>query len=185
MARTFGKRCRHILVIGACALVMLAIPTTVLKRVSAERVFKRIVIHPVPQSVRGIKADRDWREIIGHIYVLRFKISQPDLSVVLNSRPFSQVEWVEYDDGSLCWGDAPLSERRDSVMKIPQRIATKSFALYSSKGILGRRPWWFRLKHWEHPDVYVFEEERERRVQILIYNDKSAEAYFIERQFAR
>jgi hypothetical protein len=113
------------------------------------------------------------------------------MELILNSRTFLKVEWVEYENGFLYWGEVPPLERQNINLQNLQ-WKTQSMKLYA----VGRTvPWWFRLgcteprwfklARWKSPRVYVLEENLGRRhLQILLYNEMLSEAYFIERRFA-
>jgi len=147
------------------SLAVIAICVVTLKATRGSRVFKKYVCNPIPKSVKDIKVHRPW-ELNGHRYVMHFKISKADLQIILSSRRFKEMSDVTYSDGLL------------SLMEDPS--SGEYLLLYLS----GRRkPEWFRLEQWSNPKGYRFREmsiSYQEHLQVLIYNEQLAEAYFIE-----
>ncbi len=152
-------------------------------------VFRQHIMDPIPESVTNIKADRP--SVIGaYKYVLRFNISRNDLDSIINSRPFQRVWNVKYDNGYLDWG-----WDRSGPLGIPKYGG--SMIVYDRKG--PREPGWFRPKLGDNAEVYAFEKVGDRvntqifdyepkvydrhDTQVLIYNEKEGEAYFILSSF--
>jgi len=56
--------------------------------------------------------------------------------------------------------------------------------VYDSRS-LRRKPKWFRPELWENPEAYAFKEKIGGRMytQVLLYNEKEGEAYFIVSNF--
>ncbi len=132
---------------------------------SPARAFKRFVYDPIPESLKEIRMDHPFR-LIGHRYILNFHIDEADLSLIINSRPFKQVQYIEYNqNGLLWWGDHPKGSRHGFTL----------YRLHSGE----TEPEWFRLEQWDSPKVYVVESKR-YRIRILVYNDDLSEAYFID-----
>ena len=93
--RTLRNCCISFGIILACIFVP--------KMSYGTRVFKRYVRNPIPKSVKNIKVHRP-RELSGRRYVMRFKISQADLMLILNSRRFKEMMDVNYRRGILFLG---------------------------------------------------------------------------------
>ncbi|MHC4425613.1 MAG: hypothetical protein ACYSYV_05895, partial [Planctomycetota bacterium] len=84
-----------------CCIVIAAATTIIaLKASYGSRIFKRYVCNPIPKSVKNIKAHRPW-EASGHTCAMHFNISKADLTLILNSRRFREMAYVEYEDGCL------------------------------------------------------------------------------------
>ena len=164
----------------------------------ASEVFRQYVLEPIPPSVKNIRAHQPGR-FYGKRYTLRFNINRDDLNLIVNSRPFIRVRNVEYKNGSLDWGwgrlDAdPLLIPEGSPLDVPKY--NLGISLYGRK----RGPAWFRPDLWDDPEAYCFYREgdlvnteayeREMRkssqlrrgrhiIQVLLYNEKEGEAYFV------
>jgi len=152
-------------------------------------VFRQHIMDAIPESVTNIKADRP-SIIGGYTYVLRFNISRTDLDSIINSRPFQRVWNVEYRNGNLDW-----AWDRSGPFGIPRYISSK--IIYDRQG--PRRPAWFKLELWDNPEAYAFEKVGDRvnteifgykqkvhdrnDTQVLLYNEKEGEAYFIVSHF--
>jgi len=148
-------------------------------------VFRQYIMDPIPESVTNIKANRP-SIIGGYRYILHFNISRADLDSIINSRPFQKVWNVKYDNGCLDWA-------WDTWHGFSMSGGT--ITVYGSR----RAPRWFRPKLWDNPEVYVFEKVCDRvntqifdyepkvhdrhDTQVLIYNEKESEAYFIVSSF--
>jgi hypothetical protein len=164
----------------------------------ASQVFRQYVLGAIPPSVKNIRAHQPGI-FYGKRYTLRFNINRDDLNLIVNSRPFIEVRNAKYKNGSLGWGwgrlDAdPLLIPEGSPLDIPKYGV--SMSLYDH----GREPVWFRPDMWDDPEAYGFYKigdlvnteayERDRQesrklrrgrktIQVLLYNEKEGEAYFI------
>jgi len=148
-------------------LLLLTISIAILMRPpSPSQAFREFVCDPIPKSVKEIKVDRPFK-LLGHRYILHFLIDEADLFPILNSKPFREVQHIEYtENGGLWWGDHPMGNRH-------------GLSLYSLRS--GEtEPEWFNLEQWDSPKVYVLEEEDVIRMRLLIYNKELGEAYFID-----
>lgn len=154
---------------------------------SASRAFRRFVCDPIPKSVKEIKMDRHvpLRGFLGkHRYLFHFSIDEADLSLILNSRPFKEVQSIKYNDknGILSWGDEPtiITGYTDSVTShtsVKQRgLSLLLYNVHSEE----RAPEWFSLEQWANPKVYVFEQREVIRIRILVYHKNLGEAYFVD-----
>jgi len=173
-----------------CTVVLLGLTSCEFRKASnsqANKIYQQYVLDPIPESVENIKVDQA-DEIGGYRYTLRFNINKTDLSQIINSRPFERVWNVKYRNGFLEWGwdrDGPLgmSKRGYSLtVYIPEKS----------------RPDWFRPELWDNPEAYAFYKvgdlvnvqafDRDRKsggqggqvkTDVLLYNEKEDEAYFI------
>jgi len=171
-------------IIVTVAVVMISTYAIVLKFTRGSRVFKKYVCNPIPKSVKNIRVHKPW-EISGHRYVMHFKIDEIDLPLILSSKHFKEVEWVNYENGSLDWGDSPPWENRneDGYMTKSHWEAESLYLYAPYKGRPG--PAWFKPNDWDNPKVYKFKErtiEYREQIQILIYNEELDEAYIVEYQ---
>lgn len=154
-------------------------------------VFRQHVLDPIPESVTNIKADQP-KNILGYRYTLRFNINRVDLALLIDSRPFERVWNVKYKNGYLSWEwDPPrLYGIPGHRISIPGSGVT--IILYHQDG--RREPEWFKLKLWDNPEAYVFRKIGNQvniqtmedmkaydriNTQVLLYNEKEDEAYFI------
>jgi len=161
-----SHKTKRILLNGCISLAVIAICVVTLKATRGSRVFKKYVCNPIPKSVKDIKVHRLW-ELSGHRYVMHFKISKADLELILSSRRFKEMMDFTYRNGILhVTVDAAHGESLPVFLR-------------------QRAPEWFRPDNWDNPKVYRFKErdiEYREQMQILIYNDKLGEAYFVERK---
>jgi len=147
----------------------------------ASEAFKRYVLNPIPKSVTNIRADQP-KKFRGYRYIFRFNINRDDLGLLINSGPFVKVWNVKYEDGDIWWG----WDRED---QFGMSEYTSIAICYQSK----REPDWFRPQLWDEPEAYAFRKEGDllnietfgkkssgpTNIQILLYNENEAEAYFI------
>ena len=163
----------------------------------ASEVLKQYVLEPIPPSVKNIRADQPGI-FYGKSYTLRFNVNKDDLNLIVNSRPFMKGRNVEYKNGRLDWGwghvDSDLPIPKGSPLDVPKYGI--SISLYKP----GREPAWFRPDMWVDPEAYGFYKindlvnteayEHETRqsgglrsgrktIQVLLYNEKEGEAYFV------
>jgi len=150
-----------------------------------------ICIGPIPESVTSIKADQP-RKFRGYTYTLRFNISREDLDLIIESRPFQRVWNVEYGDGNLSWY---WEEQNVLGMRVPKYIESLPCYDYT------REPRWFRPGQWDNPEAYAFSKEGNLvntqrfdsdksssgpvNIQVLLYNEKEGEAYFITTRYSQ
>jgi hypothetical protein len=155
-----------------------------------EEIFEQHVLSPIPKSVTNIKADQP-SKIFGSIYTFRFNINRDNLDLFINSRPFVEVWHVKYKNGMLEWGLGHAGPIELNIAKYAH-----STPLYGDVWDLPREPVWFKLGLWDNPEAYAFYKvgdlvniqafERDGRnlggrvtMQVLLYNEKEGEAYFI------
>jgi len=140
----------------------------VVKILSPSWLFRKVVLNPIPSSVKNIMVSRHMSILSNeHKYILRFNINKEDLSLILRSRRFKRTSNVKYDNGSLNYEGFPDIQR--------------SFSLY--KTYRGESsPRWFRLGEWKNFKAYVEEriESGFESVHILLHNEDQNEAYYID-----
>jgi len=111
----------------------------------------------------------------GHLYTMGFKINKTDLQMILDNKQFQEMDWVSYwrETGTLRWGLDP-------------KYPTDNEPVGHHSGIaVGRKPRWFRPDNMPHPKVYAikdgsFGKHNSKHRQVLIYDETSGEAYFVE-----
>ncbi|HON90405.1 MAG TPA: hypothetical protein PKZ07_02465 [Sedimentisphaerales bacterium] len=150
-----------ILLVGVIGLIFLPLWTFVRKD-RGEELFKQHVLNTQPQSVTDIRVDQA-RQIFGYGYVFRFRISKPDVALIVGSRPFQRVENTKYEPwGELHFEWSPVSW--DGLAVYPTGTS---------------KPDWFAPEEWQDPEAYAFEEKSTRQsTYILLYNEQAQEAYF-------
>jgi len=159
-----------------CLLIVTAIAALALGlRVSrGARAFRRYVCRPIPASVDDIRADLGPSRS-GRKHVLRFKIGATDIAVILQSRAFERFASVSFNGSSLTWEDPQAPADRTSWSG-----NSEDMALYWTK----KPPEWFKPGDWDRPKVYRFREKwgnsSRSHVQVLIHDESSSEAYFID-----
>ena len=180
-----------IVIFVAAATILLKAVITARARAKIEpaKVFAGYVLDPIPESVTNIKADQPMK-FRGVRYTLRFNISREDLGLIIESRPFQRVWNVEYGDGNLSWY---WEEQNVLGMRVPKYI--ESLLCYDYT----REPRWFRPGQWDNPEAYAFWKEGDLvntqlfdsdknssgpvNIQVLLYNEKEGQAYFIVTRF--
>jgi hypothetical protein len=142
-------------------------------------IFETYILNPIPESVMDIKADKP-KEIWGYTYTLLFNINRADLDMLIDSRPFQKVPYISYSEGLLRWVWKPGHSGSIIVYDSPR---------------WRREPRWFRPEKWEDSEAYVFQKVGDKvniqtfgyrrdiydrmDTQVLIYNEKEGQAYFI------
>jgi hypothetical protein len=145
-------------------------------------IFRQHILDPIPESVTNIKADRP-SEIWGYRYTLRFNINRADVDELIYSNSLVRVWNVKHRDGRLSWDwetwHGLPTEGGHYYMK-----GEFTMIVYDSRS-LRRKPKWFRPELWENPEAYAFKEKIGGRMytQVLLYNEKEGEAYFIVSNF--
>ncbi len=144
-----SKFANRICSIACAAIVFIAIyignnplPTTI---------FKLNIANPIPPSVRNIKGCTK-HVFIDFSQVLRFQISEGDLSAIIKANEFTKIENPEFNERGLS------SETKSNSM--PYDIP------------------WFEVRSIKHPTVYMHSLNNER-LQYLIYDSKNAVAYYV------
>ena len=147
---------------------------------SPEEMFRGYVMSPIPKSVTNIKADQP-KNFGGYRYTFRLNINRGDLALLTDSEPFVRIWNVKYKNGYLSWRwDNPDGEYGISI------------PCYDHT----REPSWFKPGLWDNPETYAFYKvgrliniqaiECDKwnlggrvNTQVLLYNEKEGEAYFI------
>ena len=194
--RKLGHRALFVLVVFMGVVWLLFLVVAVFQqalKTPAVVTFRKYVIDPIPVSVKNIKADQP-KKFMGYRCIFRFNISKDDLPLLINSRPFVRVWNVKYRKGHLGWGwDRPdplgMSRRGQSMTCYHRHYWPW-------------KPLWFRPKISDNSEVFVyykvakllniqaFDRDRAKsqgrvRTQVLIYNEKKGEAYFIASSWQR
>jgi len=166
-----------------------------MSKARASQTFWQYVFGPIPKSVTNIRAHQPGI-FYGSTYTLRFNINREDLALIVNSRPFIKVWDVKYKDGALYWGWGRVEV---GPLVIPEELAIPKYGCSMSLYDPGREPKWFRPELWDNPEAYglykigdlvnteAYERYREKSsklrgrkiIQVLLYNEKEGEAYFI------
>ena len=166
-----------------------------MSKARASLIFKQYVLDPIPASVTNIRAHQPGI-FYGRTYTLRFNINRDDLGLLVNSRPFIKVWDVKYKDGALSWGWGRVEA---GSLVIPEAMAIPKYGHGISLYEPGCEPVWFRPDLWDNPEAYglykigdlvnteAYERDTEKSsklrgrhtIQVLIYNEKEGEAYFI------
>lgn len=166
-----------------------------MSKARASQIFRQYVLDPIPASVTNIRAHQPGI-FYGSKYTLRFNINRDDLALLVNSRPFIKVWDVKYKNGILYWGWGCVEA---GPLVIPEAMAIPKYGCAMSLYGRAREPAWFRPELWDNPESYglykigdlvnteVFERDKEKSsklrgrhtTQVLLYNEKEGEAYFI------
>jgi hypothetical protein len=153
---------------------------------SPRAAFRRFVMHPIPRSVRNIKADhwqlftrseRMYQGVDGHDYVLRFDISRDDLSRIIEARGLKIEPWerVECREGMIRGGGTFIKLYRG-----PNDPTEEEDPLYPVRP----RPSWYDLDSWEDSPGNCAAVKDEHRhgctdTVFLLYNDQLGSAFFV------
>ena len=134
-------------------------------------IFRQHLLDPIPKSVINIKADQPMNVLSSYRYTLRFNINRADVAELIYSNSLVRVWNVKYRDGDLFWAwDTWRGLSTNGVTII----------VYDSRR-WRRKPKWFRPELWDNPEAYAFRKKIGNRMysQVLLYNEKEGEAYFI------
>ncbi|MBN2182110.1 MAG: hypothetical protein JW715_09365 [Sedimentisphaerales bacterium] len=152
-----------ILFICIFSLCICIYATVILMKTPPSEIFSRYVLNPIPESVTNIKVDRP-KKVWGYLYTFRFDINKEDLDLIINSKPLKRVWNVKYIDGFLEWEWDPKH--------------SLSLPVYAHWGAF--EPLWFRPEKLGPTESYAYDkEEGQTNVQVLLYNQKKGQAYFI------
>jgi len=135
--------------------------------------FWRLVCKPIPKSVTEIKMDRRTRWWRGrHKYVFHFKIDEEDLSHILNSWPFQEIQHFKYNPET-----SMLSWEPPDFKRLQPPSSRQLYNIRSGES----GPEWFNLEQWDSPKAYKYMVRSDvHRLRLLVYNKKLREAYFID-----
>ena len=164
-----------VLLVGVCFVWLFILPQKIPLPAPASELFARYVSDPIPDSVTEIKASCTIG-YAGYGYTFRFKISKADVDVIVNSRPFNKVTYIDYQvDGQTdilqcSWLPAPGVSGAG--------VSGVTGCVYSP-GV--RKPSWFKLEEWDDPEAYVVHENKEGQwdLWLFVYNKDVGEAYSI------
>jgi len=176
------------IVIFAALVVVVAVSTTCRRSPDSRqseswesRIFSKYVLETIPKSVTDIKVDELEFPVLGHGYVMRFKIEKADMTHILNSQAFEEFTSVVYKQGGLFWRN--IDDRTRDPVKDLLGGDTSNLPLYTNQR-QQQPPEWFRPNDWSNPKVYAVSEKYGKssryQTKVLIYNEKLEEAYFVE-----
>jgi hypothetical protein len=160
--------------------IVLGIITPIVnRRLSPSEAFSKFVCRPIPKSVTDIKTDRLIRWNGWHRFVFHFKIDEEDLSLILNKKPFKEIQYFRYnpETGWFKWA----KEKPPNYFESPQPPHWKSSSgvLYDiSSGEI--EPEWLSIEQWDNPKVYLYIVRDVYRLRFLAYNKELGEAYFVD-----
>jgi hypothetical protein len=144
------------------------------------RLFQRYILRPVPISVGDIKVDRPSWGHRGRKVVFHFRISRADVLLICKSAPFRKFDWATCHFGNLFWGNL-RDEQSDPRLNPFAGVNVADIVLYRDGY---PQPEWFVPNDWTNAQVYVSRERWEKtdwvHTKILIYNEESNEAYFVD-----
>lgn len=135
-------------------------------------IFRQHILDPIPESVINIRADQAMNVLSSYRYTLRFNINKADVAELIYSNSLVRVWNVEFKwNGHLFWA-------WDTWHGLPTNGVI--IIVYDSQR-WRRKPKWFRPELWDNPEAYAFREKIGDRMynQVLLYNEKEGEAYFI------
>lgn len=164
------RKSEHLIMfLAVCSVGILIVVSVFIysARSSPPALFRRVVVDPIPRSVRNIRAHRHRRPDPGwemHTYVLRFEVSNEDLSRIVTSGGFTQLADVEYSLGGI-------------VYQMTDRCYS-SFRLHVRED-------WFDLEQWRDFEGYIVEQERPNswyKARLLLHNEQARTAYFMEHE---
>jgi hypothetical protein len=178
------RRHKLLLVLPVVLLILAAASVLLTKRKpSAEALFKQVVIDPIPESVKDIKAsiplDKRERGHTEHTYILRFAISREDLSKIITSGNFVEQKIIYKATDQ----DLHLLNLSLDYIVPNSNVVWPGVTLYATNRDV---PDWFDLPQWngfkayytgtEQPvDMYV-------KAHVLLYNERLGRAYFIDQE---
>ena len=146
---------------------------SVLWKAHVENLFREYVQNPIPESVAQIKVDKAMSKRKGYGYVFRFNIEREDFESIRKSRSFRKAIINSYVKGNgLSW------EWEDWDSTKTDEVRGVSFSMYA----LVHKPLWYDLPTWENPEAYALRKlgsNNNRDTQVLLYNSKLGQAYFI------
>ncbi len=132
------------------------------------RVFRKALLDPIPASVRRIGGTAS-NHGPGHMYVLRFDISEADLQLILASDQFEEVGYAACHGNRLVYGETQETARPwEFSGALPEM----------------RPPHWCASADPNALKAYVIEdidvESTGLLVRLLLYNQRIGQAYYVE-----
>ena len=167
------RKLKLILVVFALLSVVSIYVLSTMWKTRAKNLFQQYIQYPIPESVAQIKVDKAMSKRKGYGYVFRFNIKREDFERIRESRSFRKAiidSYVKGEGLSWDWEDWDYT-KTDEVRGV-------SFSMYA----LVRKPLWYDLPTWENPEAYAFTKEDNNDIediQVLLYNSKLGQAYFI------
>jgi len=183
------KIIRFIGIFVSCMVIIFLV-----KAPSPEKLFKRIIADPIPESVDNLRSYYHWVSFEPS-YMLKFSISQDDLHEILNINSFKRESGFALNDENLIasfteippayyapqnevisWHDTGAASE---ISEIPEYW----MILFGPAGYLSRKkPSWWNLAELENPVLYIAPTEDGSR-RYLIYDDTKRLAYFFKDYF--
>lgn len=166
-----ARRLALLAALALCAALSLIYGKSLLQGSRASKVFRQYVADPIPSSVADIKVVQP-KKRGGYGYVLRFGVNRADLRLILSSQPVPFKESQITNDlstGSIYWRwKGP-----------PVSFDMQGFTFLAR----GYEPSWYDLPSWENVETYALVQDDKDwdnpDKQILIYNPRLEQAYFI------
>ena len=132
------------------------------------RVFRKAILNPIPASVQRIRGAAS-NHGPGHMYVLRFDISEADLRSILAAGQFKEVGYAECHGNMLVYGET--------------RETAKPWEFSGALPKM-RPPHWCASADPNAFKAYVIEEidveSAKLLVRLLLYNQGIGQAYYVE-----
>ncbi len=173
---TRNKRLSIVLAFSICVGAVLLVAIFGLRTKSATgSLFERVVIQPIPRSVKNIHVARPRNSLVdsgARTYVLRFDIAKEDVSKILRSDTFTELDRVEYAFGVLHY-----------AVVADGTVQAAGIELYETAW--RRAPSWFGLPQWTSFEAYIAEKETSGsryKARLLFYNEEVGVAYFVEHE---
>ena len=147
------------------------------------RIFKKYVLEPIPKSVADIEVHELDVPGLGRRHVMRFKIENNDVTLILKSRAFREFDSVSYKQAYLtCHGPRNVTVDPAEGSRIVYGGGV-TLLLYARQWQQDE-PDWFKPNVWSSPKVYVFTQKHGKSTRdvtkVLIFDEDIGEAYFVE-----
>ena len=133
-----------------------------------DELFSKVILNPIPASVKGVRSYSHVSLDRSHQYVLRFYISKADVPFILAIDNFQRVAYVTYDATyGLSYGDSSSS--------------LSSFILFKAWED-SSVPGWFGFRTLDGYEAYLAEDKDygHEKIRVFLYNETTGQAYFIE-----
>jgi hypothetical protein len=105
--------------------------------------------------------------------LLRFDLSEADLSRILASAPFAELEYADYRKGLLDCGWRARSSGNVTL------VFSRQFRLYET---MEEEPMWLDLAQWKNVRAWIAQEERRGswyKARLVLYNEQLKQACFV------
>jgi len=186
MSKVIPRIRRHkvLLVLSMVLLILAAASVLPTKRKpSAEALFKQVVIDPIPQSVKDIKAsiplDKRERGRAEHTYILRFDVSREGVLKIVASRSFVEQTIIYTTIEQRLY----LSNLSLDYIGPDSNVVWPGVMLYATSRDM---PDWFDLPQWKGFTAHYAGTQRPIdnyiKTHVLLYNEHLGRAYFVDRE---